>query len=477
MSEILWSASEIAAATGGRAFGDFAAQDIAIDSRRVKPGDLFVALKGPNFDGHDFVRQALAAGAVGALVHRRPLGLDEAAPLVMATDTLQALGDLARRARSRSAAKFIAVTGSVGKTGTKEALRNVFGRIAPTFASEGNLNNHWGAPLSLARLSPAASFGIFELGMNHAGEIAPLSRLVRPHLAIVTWVAAVHIEFFPSVAAIADAKAEIFLGLEPGGIAVLPRDNEHFVRLAAAAERCGAGRLITFGEHAESQARLIDCEIGEAGNVVTADILGRSLAFAMPVPGRHLARNAMAVLAAASALGLDLDRAASALATLPALAGRGRRESVRLPDGGTLTMIDEAYNASPASMRAALAVLGALKPMGQGRRIAVLGDMRELGERGPDLHRELAPDLIAAGIDRAYLVGPLMRGLYDSLPAVLRGHHSADSQGMVEPLAKDLRAGDLVLVKGSLGTRMAVLVESLRHLAADAAPVRRANGH
>jgi UDP-N-acetylmuramoyl-tripeptide--D-alanyl-D-alanine ligase len=474
MSGALWTSAEIAAAVAGQASRDFVASGVSIDSRSLEKGDLFVALQGPTFDGHDFAAAALQRGASGALVHRRPGNLPADAPVVEVVDTMKALEDLGRAARARSEAQVAAVTGSVGKTSTKETLRSVLSLFAPTFASTGNLNNQWGAPLSLARMPRETRYGVLELGMNHAGEISPLSQMVRPDVAIITTVEPVHIEFFASVAEIADAKAEIFDGLMPGGAAVLPFDNPHFDRLEAKAKRMGA-RILTFGTHEGAWARLIDCEVEPDGNQVTAEVGGKRLRYRMGAPGRHLALNSVAVLAAAFAFGLDLDQALPAFGAVQALKGRGKREQLRIK-GGQLELIDEGYNASPASVRAALGLLGTLPTAFGGRRIAVLGDMRELGNAAPQLHRDLAPDLAAAKVDLAFLVGPHMRGLYDLLPDAMKGAHRATSDEMVQPLLAALKAGDTVLIKGSLGTRMAPLVEAVRGLDRNAGK-QTANGH
>jgi UDP-N-acetylmuramoyl-tripeptide--D-alanyl-D-alanine ligase len=471
----LWTAAEIAAATGGRAGRDFAAAGVSIDSRKIAAGDLFVALHGPNFDGNDFAAAALKSGAAGAVIDRRAkdlgaVGIDAAQPVVEVADTLQALGDLGRAARARSTARFAAVTGSVGKTSTKEALKAALAAFGATYASQGNLNNHWGAPLSLARMPRDAEFGVFELGMNHANEISPLTQMVRPEVAIITAVEAVHIEFFNSVAEIADAKAEIMDGVVPGGAVVLPRDNPHFDRLVGHAQRRGIGRILSFGSDAASDAKLLDIRIEAEGSAVTAEIAGRRVSYRLGMPGRHQALNSLAVLAAVEAFGLDVAKAAAALGDVAALKGRGARERLALA-AGAITLIDESYNASPASVRAALSTLSTVAPQGhqqgQGRRIVVLGDMRELGEAGPELHRGLAPDIAAAGVAQVYLVGPLMRGLYDALPEGLRAGHWPDSTGPIQSLLAALRAGDVVLVKGSLGTRMAPIVEALRGAAAE----------
>ena len=477
VTQALWTSAEIAAAVNGVAQAPFSAPGVSIDSRTVAEGDLFIALQGPTFDGHDYIKGALAAGAAGIVAHRMPAGISANAPIVLVSDTLVALQALGAAARNRSSAKFIAVTGSVGKTSTKEALKTVLSVQARTFASEGNLNNHWGAPLSLARMPRDTEIGIFELGMNHADEIRPLAKMVRPHAAIITIVEAVHIEFFASVAAIADAKAEILEGLVPGGTAILPRDNEHFARMAARAKALGVAHIIGFGAHAASDVRLIDCQTMPSGNQVTADVFGARIEFATGLAGRHQATNALSVLAAVQAIGADVARAARDLAGAKALKGRGHREEIHLAKG-SFTLIDESYNASPAAMRAAFTVLAGLPIAPGGRRIVILGDMRELGQEGPALHLGLKDDLIAAGIDRAFLVGPLMAELFALLPAAMRADHTADSVAMVAPATADIRAGDIVLVKGSLGTRMAPIVEAIRDMDIHAtARPKAANGH
>ncbi len=477
MSAVLWTAQEVAAAVGGKAHGDFAATGVSIDTRKIAKGDLFVALKGPNFDGHEYIEAALKAGAAGVLAHRLPDGIAANAPIVLAGDTLRALQDLGAAARNRSNAKFVAVTGSVGKTSTKEALKTVMSAQGKTFASEGNLNNHWGAPLSLARMPRDTEIGIFELGMNHAGEIRPLAKMVRPHAAIITTVEAVHIEFFDSVAGIADAKAEILEGLEPGGTAILPRDNEYFARMAARASALGVKHIVGFGAAAESDLRLVACTTTPSGNEVTADIFGARIEFATGLAGRHQAINALAVLAAVQAIGGDVGLAAKSLGDAKALKGRGYREEIKLA-GGAFTLIDESYNASPAAMRAAFAVMAGLPLKAGGRRIAILGDMRELGSEGPALHAGLRDDLVAAGIDAAYLVGPLMGELFALLPEKLRAAHTLDSAAMSAVAPRAIRAGDIVLVKGSLGTRMAPIVEAIRDLDLNAGTrPKAANGH
>ncbi|MGE3935297.1 MAG: UDP-N-acetylmuramoyl-tripeptide--D-alanyl-D-alanine ligase, partial [Rhodospirillaceae bacterium] len=344
MTAPLWTAAEAAAATGARAAGTWAATGISIDSRSVAAGDLFVALAGPSFDGHDFVADALAKGAAAAMVARLPAGVAADAPLLVVDDTLAGLGRLGAAARARTGARIVAVTGSAGKTSTKEALRWVLSRQGLTAASAASHNNHWGVPLSLSKMPRAAAFGVFEIGTNHPGEIAPLSRLVRPHVAVVTTVAEAHIEFFATVEAIADEKADIMAGLEPGGTAVLNRDIATFARLAASARARGVARVIAFGRHADAAARALNVHADGAGSRISADIAGLNVDYQLPVPGTHWVSNSLAVLAAVHALGGDVAAAAAAFADLPALDGRGRHHRVAV-GRGTITVIDESYNA------------------------------------------------------------------------------------------------------------------------------------
>lgn len=461
----LWTDAEAAAATGGQASAPFSAQGVSIDTRTLAKGDLFCAIEGVSQDGHQYVSAAFKAGAAAALVQKGRIANPEG-PVLEVPDTLEALRALGRAARARSKARIAAVTGSVGKTGTKEALRTVLAAQAATHASEGSLNNHWGAPLSLARMAREAAYGIFELGMNHPGEIAPLARLVRPHVALITWIAPAHTAFFKSVAEIADAKAEIFAGMS-GGTAVLPRDSEYFDRLAAAARKAGIARVIAFGSHKAAEARLVDADMGATLSTVTAEILGTRLRYAIGSPGKHWVANSLAVLAAAHALGADLAKAAAALARVQPPKGRGQRHRVLLAGGNgrnggpAFTLIDESYNASPEAVRAALATLALAAPEPGGRRIAVLGDMRELGGEADAIHAALAPALVAAKVDRVFTCGTHTAVLSAALPAAMRGAHATDSAALRPLVVKAVRAGDVVMVKGSLGSRMAPIVETL----------------
>ncbi|HWK46004.1 MAG TPA: UDP-N-acetylmuramoylalanyl-D-glutamyl-2,6-diaminopimelate--D-alanyl-D-alanine ligase [Stellaceae bacterium] len=458
----LWTPAEVVAAIDGHATaiaGD-SFPGVSIDSRTVLRGELFVALVGPSFDGHDFVADALKRGAGAAIVARRPAGLPGDASLIEVGDTLEALTRLGDAARRRSNAKIIAVTGSVGKTGTKEALRHALAATAPCHASVGSFNNQWGVPLSLARMPREVRFAVFEIGMNHAGEIAELTRLVRPEIAIITTIEAAHLEFFDSVGDIADAKAEIFLGMPGFGTAILNRDNPFFPSLAIAAADRGIGTVIGFGAHPEATARLLTYHPDGEGGAVTALIDGQEVAYRMALPGRHLAMNSLAVLAAVKAAGADLAAGIAALSTLPGLAGRGRRTTLPVT-GGTAILIDESYNASPAAMRAAFAVLAGMEPGAGGRRIAVVGDMRELGAEADSLHRGLAGPLAAAGADLVFAAGPHMAALIDALPHGIAATHRPTAAELAPLVADALRPGDVIMVKGSLGTRMADIVRPL----------------
>ena len=462
MTVTLWTAKEAALATGGRAQGDWEAKGVSIDSRAIAAGDLFIALKGPSFDGHDFVLDALGKGAAAVMVSKLPADLPAGAPLLQVGDTLEALTALGQAARTRSQARFIGVTGSVGKTGTKEALKACLAAQGPTAASVASFNNHWGVPLSLARMAPDSAYGVFEVGMNHAGEISALTAVLRPHVAIITTIAPVHLEFFDSVEGIADAKAEIFESMGADGTAVLNRDNAFYDHLAGKARAAGVGRIVGFGTAAGAELRLESCELGERSSRVRAEVFGRRIEYELGLPGEHSVMNSLAVLGAVEAAGADLDKALLELAKLSPLKGRGAREEIALPGGGRFELIDDSYNANPSSLRAAVAVLGSSRPGNGGRRIAVLGDMLELGAEGERLHAGLAQPIEDAGIDLVFSCGSLMAALAEALPPALRGGHASDSQSLAPEVVAALGPGDVVLVKGSLGSRMAVVVEALK---------------
>ncbi|MGF1593620.1 MAG: UDP-N-acetylmuramoylalanyl-D-glutamyl-2,6-diaminopimelate--D-alanyl-D-alanine ligase [Kiloniellaceae bacterium] len=472
-SEILWSAEEARQATGGRNTRDWQATGVSIDSRTLEPGDLFIALKGPSFDGHDFAGKAIKAGAAASMVHRRADGIDESMPLIIVDDTFAALWRLGTAARERSSARLIAVTGSVGKTGTKEALRLCLSPQGLTAASIGSFNNHWGVPLSLARMQRKAVYGIFELGMNHPGEIRELAALVRPQVSIITNIEPAHIGNFASITDIADAKAEIFEGMGANGTAVLNRDNALFHHLCTRAEDAGVTRILSFGRHKEADARLLDCSLHATCSAVTASIRGQEIDYCLAMPGSHWVMNSLAVLAAVSAAGADVVKAAAEFARLQPLKGRGERHSVAAP-AGAFKVTDDSYNANPTSMRAAFEVLGRADVGEGGRRIAVLGDMLEMGERSEEMHAGLAGPLQDAGIDLVFTCGSAMAALHAALPAARRGGHAEDSKALAVLVAEAVRPGDSLLVKGSLGSRMAVVVETLLALG-ERAP-KAANG-
>ncbi len=459
----LWTSTAMAQAMGASIHGALPemVSGLSIDSRTVAPGEAYFAIKGDVHDGHDFVAAALKAGAALAVVEatqREKFASD--APLLVVEDVLAGLVDLARAARARLGAQVIAVTGSVGKTSTKEALRRVLGAQGPTHASAASFNNHWGVPLSLARCPASVRFAIFEIGMNHAGEIEPLVRLVRPQVAIITTVEPVHLEFFSGIEAIADAKAEILAGLEPGGAVVLNRDNSQFARLFRRAKKLGISRIVSFGANKKSEARLLDVALHADCSAVHANILGHDVTYKLGIPGRHMAMNSLAVLAAASLAGADLALAALSLSQVEPAAGRGVRRALEVASGAA-TLIDESYNANPASMAAALNVLGRAAIGPHGRRIAMLGDMLELGPTGPALHRGLVEAIKANHIDLVYCCGPLMRNLWDALSTGKRGGYAESAASLEAQAVAAIRAGDAIMVKGSLGSKMKTIVNAL----------------
>ncbi len=451
----LWTTLDLLEATGGAIDVPFGANGVSIDTRTLRPGDLFVALIGEGRDGHAFVPEALAKGAAGAMVHR---GAPSGSRVLRVDDTLAALARLGGFARMRTNAKVVAVTGSVGKTTTKEMLRTVLSAFGPTHAAEASYNNQWGLPLTLARMPREAAFCVAEIGMNHPGEIAPLARLARPHVAVITTVEKAHLGYLGSIEAIADEKAAIMTGLEPGGVAVLPLDSPLFPRLRDAA---GKARAMTFGTSQGATGRLMEMQADADGSGILAEIAGHEVRFRLNAPGRHMAMNAMAALTAAHALGLDPQAAARALAGFIPLSGRGARRKLALP-AGTALLLDESYNGNGASMRAALDVLR-LQPAT--RRIAVLGDMLELGAAGPSEHAGLA-EAVTQSADLLFACGPLMRNLFDAVPAHLRGAHAGDSAALAPIVVQAVMAGDAILVKGSLGSRMKRVVDALDSLAA-----------
>ena len=450
----LWTAEEIAQATGGAVHGAFEANGVAFDSREITSGDLFIAMKGEATDGHRFLDQAFASGAAGAIVSE-----EIERPHVHVGDTTRALEDLGRASRARSAARICGVTGSVGKTGTKEALYAALDRSAPGRAhrSVKSYNNHTGVPLSLSRMPREARYGVFEMGMNHAGELAALTRLVRPHVAIVTAIAPAHYEFFAGEEAIADAKGEIFQGLERGGTAIVPFDSPHRDRLIAAAKPY-ASNIVTFGISEGADVRARESIVTAAGTLVSAVLPGAELTYTISQPGEHWVSNSLAVLAAVEALGGDLAAAGLALAEMAGLKGRGERH--RIPaGGGEALLIDESYNANPGSMRATLKSLGAQKV--EGRRLVVLGAMRELGPDSGDFHADLAGPVEAACVDHAILVGEEMAPLAKALGQKVNFEHVPDVAAAIERVRETVAPGDAILVKGSNSVGLSRLVEAL----------------
>lgn len=462
MTEPLWRVSEITEATGGECNADPATPvtGISIDTRTLEKGDLYIAIIGDVHDGHKFVKNAFEAGAACALVSRDYQPEGDHGPLIVVDDTMKGMEALGQASRARSKAKIIAVTGSVGKTGTKESLRQCLEGQGKVHASVKSFNNHWGVPISLARMPGDTEYGVFEVGMNHPGEITPLTKFIRPHVTIITTVEPVHIEFFKNIEEIAAAKAEIFDGLEPNGHAVLNMDNPHYEFLKARAEQKGA-TIVPFGEHEEAEARLLGLELHTECSDAKADILGEMIEFTMGIPGKHLVLNTLAVLAAIKLAGADARAATQTLAGIRAQDGRGAKQVISRPEGD-IAIVDESYNANPASMRAAIAAF-AQSTATNNRRILVLGDMLELGQESSKLHKGLSGPILASDIDKVYLCGPFMKELYQELPSEKQGACTENSEELTPLLLKDIGPGDAIMVKGSLGSKMGPVVEALKN--------------
>ncbi len=459
MPDTLWQWADLVAAAQGEADGAPALRvaGFCIDTRSLAPGDVFVALKDAR-DGHEFVPAAFKAGAAAAIVARSyPRGGTGA--LIRVANPLRALEAIGRAARARANARIAAITGSVGKTGTKEMLRLALAAAGSIHAAEKSYNNHWGVPLTLARMPADTQYAVCEIGMNHPGEITPLAEMVRPHVAVITTVEPVHLGYFGSVEAIAEAKAEIFTGLVPGGTAVLPRDNAHFPLLRERASAVGAG-ILTFGYHEEADIRALQLDAGPKGSSVVAGHGSQRFPYRVGAPGEHYVKNSLAVLAALIALGADPMRCLPALARISAPVGRGARTLLEVPDGQIL-LIDESYNANPASVAAALGAMAATPREVFPRRVAALGDMLELGDSAAELHRSLKVAVDAAGIDLVLACGPMMRLLLDDLAPARQGAWAPTSAELAPALVAAVQAGDVVMIKGSLGTRMAPLVEAV----------------
>ncbi len=471
----LWTSADLEMATGGRATRAFTISGLSIDSRDLAPGDLFIALTDAR-DGHDFVPQALTSGAAAALVSRVPDGVSADARLLIVPDVLAALGQMARFARARTAAKVIGVTGSVGKTSTKEMLRTILAGQGRVHAAEKSFNNHWGVPLTLARMPADTEFAVVEIGMNHPGEIAPLARLADLDVALITTIAAAHLEAFDSLDGIAREKAAIFDGLRPGGTAIMPADLATTPILRAAATAAGA-RLTTFGTSDAADFQLVRASPSQTATSVRANANGTVMLFKVASPGLHFAVNALGALAAVQALGLDLGLAACDIAHWQPPFGRGTRERILLDPVEDLAfdLIDDAFNANPASMAAALEVLAKAEPVDnvgrltKGRRIAILGDMLELGPTETELHLAIARYSALEKVQVVHCVGPRMQQLWRALPDRQRGDWVPQAADLAPRLRSLVDAGDVVLVKGSKGIRVSTLVDALRKLGQAAA--------
>ena len=455
----LWTSDEVVAALSPvAAVAPFKADGVTFDSRAVGKGDIFFALAGETSDGHGFVVDALARGAAAAVVSREVEGAR--GTLIRVPDTMKALVDLGRAGRRRSKARIASVTGSVGKTSTKDALRAMLSAQAPTSASVASYNNHVGVPISLARLPREARYGVFEIGMNHPGEIEPLARQVEAHVGVVTNVGPAHIGYMGSEEAIADEKGALFAGMAEGAVAVLNRDNRHYPRLVENARHFGVSRIVGFGRSDTAEARLVSCNLQDSGSDVIALIHGRRIEYRLGAAGEHWVLNSVAALAVLDVLGADVAKAATTLAELKASPGRGARRRLKF-GAGTIELLDESYNGNPVSVGAMLAVLARTEPEGGGRRMLALGDMRELGEQADALHASLADAVAASGATQVFLCGPHMEALWQKLAPSQRGVHRPDSAALAAEFAAALRAGDVVAVKGSLGSKMKIVVDAI----------------
>lgn len=464
----LWTSTDAARATGGTT-GTWHAGGLSIDTRTIQPGDLFIALKAAR-DGHDFVAQALAKGAAAAMVSRIPDGVD-ADRCLLVPDVQQGLEALGQAARARTGARILAITGSVGKTSAKELMRAALDGQGRVHAAEASYNNHWGVPLTLARMPQDTEYGIFEIGMSAPGEIAPLAKQVRPDVAMITTVAAAHLAAFDGLDGIAREKAAIFEGLRPEGVAIVAGDLDVSPILYDAASAV-AGQVIRFGEAADNECRLLHAHIGQGHTTAKLHLGDQPVFLKLGAEGRHFATLALAVLAGVTALGADPAQALLNLSRWSAPQGRGQRET-RVLDAGigaTFELIDDAFNANPTSMRAAFEVLAAAQPKSGGQRVAILGDMLELGPLERDLHADLAQEQQVPEFGQIHTVGPLMRALHDALPGDIRGQH-ADRPEDLAPLLKQLiQPGDVVLVKGSKGSRVSMIVDLARKLGKTLSP-------
>ncbi|WP_208250118.1 UDP-N-acetylmuramoylalanyl-D-glutamyl-2,6-diaminopimelate--D-alanyl-D-alanine ligase [Rhizobium sp. T1470] len=460
----LWTTEDLIAAMAGRPFGTLpeGITGISIDSRSIASGEAFFAIKGDRVDGHDYASMAMANGAALLVVSeaRLPAMGRLTVPVIVVEDVLAALGKLGQASRARSRAQIIAVTGSVGKTTTKEMLRRVLSPSGKVHASVASFNNHWGVPLTLARMPLDTYFGVFEVGMNHPDEIRPLVKMIQPHVAVITTIAPAHLGNFKSIREIATAKAEVFEGVVPGGQVVLNRDNDQFNFLERTAETHGIQHIHSFGQHAKAEFRLAEFNDSDQSSTLWITIDGETKEVAIGAPGRHIAENALAALGVVKIVGADMRQAIAALATLQPEKGRGRRHRLAI-ERSSFTVVDESYNANPASMRAAIAVLASSVPTGTGRRIAVLGDMLEMGDYAEKVHSDLAGPLLAAGIEHVWLAGPEMVALKESLPESVQVVHYEKTEELAEYILNAVAAGDVLMVKSSLGIGFGKIVAVL----------------
>jgi|AntRauTorcE11897_2_1112592.scaffolds.fasta_scaffold00188_23 UDP-N-acetylmuramoyl-tripeptide--D-alanyl-D-alanine ligase len=464
---LLWTTEDITSITQGSETHNASVFGVSIDTRTLKQGDLFVALKGDTGDGHEYIEQAFAAGASAALVQEGTVDFDGSADhaIIQVKDTLQALEQLAHAARERSQALRIGITGSAGKTGTKEMLGIVLTEFGKTHTSVKSYNNHWGVPLTLTRMPEDTVYGIFEMGMNHAGEIHKLTDMVRPDIAIITTILPAHIEHFATEQDIARAKAEIVDSMTQDSMLILPIDNPHYLTMYKAGEKAGLKKIYSFGDDEGADARITDLKLSAGESKVTANIMGDKVKFRLSIPGKHIALNALAVLLATKLAGLDVNHAAKTLTKAEPIEGRGQCSIITIdPDEPPVTLIDESYNANPEAMKAAFKVLELYEPKAEGRRIAVLGDMMELGPSGPKMHADLANPLLIAKADLVFTCGPQMEALHNTLPEPWRGGHTQDSFALCDAVTEAVKPGDVILVKGSLGSKMAYVVEALQGL-------------
>ncbi|GAA0600702.1 UDP-N-acetylmuramoylalanyl-D-glutamyl-2,6-diaminopimelate--D-alanyl-D-alanine ligase [Paenochrobactrum glaciei] len=464
MSQWLWTADEMVKAMEGRPFGTLpkGITGISIDTRTLKEGEAFFAIKGDKFDGHDFATHAMAAGASLMVVAEKRLAAfgNLQVPMIVVEDVLEALTRLGIAARKRSEAQIIAVTGSVGKTTSKEALRHVLSQSGTVHASVASFNNHWGVPLTLARMPRDIDYGIFEIGMNHPDEIRPLVKMVRPHVAMITLIAPAHLGQFANLEAIAAAKAEIFEGIVPGGYALLNRDDKRFKQLETLAEEAGVEHVVTFGENVRSDYRLNKVELHPTYSEINMRIGKKDVAVKIGAPGRHIVQNMLGVIGAAHLVGADMDKTIAALADLQAEKGRGATYNLRIGDGH-FTLIDESYNANPTSMRAALVLLQSVEPQTGGRRIAVLGDMLELGRQSGKLHADLARPIVDADVNALYIGGAEMAVLKSAMPVEIHVEYGQSVDELLPAVLNDVRAGDVVMIKSSMSIAFSKIVKAL----------------